>query len=249
MVRGVGVELGGNPVLTGVDLTAVPGEIVAVIGVNGAGKSTLLRCLAGLQPPGSGELDVLGGPPRDDSAFWRDVVLTGDEPAWYPGLTVREHLELVRTVHASPRFEVEAALGLFDLKERADASPLTLSTGQRQRLSLAAALLRPSRLLLLDEPERGLDAAFRRRLAAILTEYAAAGGTVVMATHDLQLAEATLARRFVLADGRVEQAEQAEPVERTRHVKQAGHGEQAGPVEQAGHGEQAEPVEQAGHGV
>ncbi|MFC7644825.1 ATP-binding cassette domain-containing protein [Streptosporangium lutulentum] len=98
----------------------------------------------------------------------------GDEPAWYPGLTVREHLELVRTVHVSPRFDVEAGLELFDLKERADASPLTLSTGQRQRLSLAAALLRPSRLLLLDEPERGLDAAFRQRLATILTEYAAA---------------------------------------------------------------------------
>ena len=206
-VHGVGVELGGNPILRDVGLTAVPGEIIAVIGVNGAGKSTLLRCLAGLQPPSSGELDVLGGPPRDDSAFWRDVVLMGDEPAWYPGLTVREHLELVRTVHASPRLEVEATLGLFDLQERADASPLTLSTGQRQRLSLASALLRPSRLLLLDEPERGLDAAFRQRLATILTEYAAAGGTVVMATHDLQLAEATLARQIVLTAGRVEHVE------------------------------------------
>jgi ABC-2 type transport system ATP-binding protein len=209
-VHGVGVELGGNPILRDVGLTAVSGEIIAVIGVNGAGKSTLLRCLAGLQPPNSGELDVLGGPPRDDSAFWRDVVLMGDEPAWYPGLTAREHLELVRTVHASPRLEVEAALELFDLRERADASPLTLSTGQRQRLSLASALLRPSRLLLLDEPERGLDAAFRRRLATILKEYAAAGGTVVMATHDLQLAEATLARQIVLTAGHVEHVEHVE---------------------------------------
>jgi ABC-2 type transport system ATP-binding protein len=224
-VHGVGVELGGNPILRDVELTAVPGEIIALIGVNGAGKSTLLRCLAGLQPPGSGELHVLGGPPRDDPAFWRDVVLMGDEPAWYPGLTVREHLELVRTVHSSPRFDVEAALELFDLKERADASPLTLSTGQRQRLSLAAALLRPSRLLLLDEPERGLDAAFRQRLATILTEYAVAGGTVVMATHDLQLAEAALARQLVLTAGRVEQAEQMEHVGQVEQAERVGQAE------------------------
>ncbi|MEV4242392.1 ABC transporter ATP-binding protein [Streptosporangium canum] len=199
--RDIEVDLGGNPVLRDVGLTAVPGEIVAVIGANGAGKSTLLRCLAGLQLPASGELDVLGGPPRDDSAFWRDVVLVGDEPAWYPGLTVREHLELMRAVHTPPRLEVDAALGLFDLERRADASPLTLSTGQRQRLSLANALLRPSRLLLLDEPERGLDSTFRQHLATILREYATAGGTVIMATHDLRLAEATLARQVVLTDG------------------------------------------------
>ncbi|MER5323660.1 ABC transporter ATP-binding protein [Streptosporangium roseum] len=202
--RDIEVDLGGNPVLRDVGLTAVPGEIVAVIGANGAGKSTLLRCLAGLQSPLSGELDVLGGPPRDDSAFWRDVVLVGDEPAWYPGLTVREHLELMRAVHTPPRLEVDAALGLFDLERRADASPLTLSTGQRQRLSLANALLRPSRLLLLDEPERGLDSTFRQHLATILREYATAGGTVIMATHDLRLAEATLARQVVLTDGHAE---------------------------------------------
>ncbi|ACZ84499.1 heme ABC exporter ATP-binding protein CcmA [Streptosporangium roseum] len=199
--RDIEVDLGGNPVLRDVGLTAVPGEIVAVIGANGAGKSTLLRCLAGLQSPLSGELDVLGGPPRDDAAFWRDVVLVGDEPAWYPGLTVREHLELMRAVHTPPRLEVDAALELFDLERRADASPLTLSTGQRQRLSLANALLRPSRLLLLDEPERGLDSTFRQHLATILREYATAGGTVIMATHDLRLAEATLARQVVLTDG------------------------------------------------
>ncbi|WP_245764741.1 heme ABC exporter ATP-binding protein CcmA [Nonomuraea jiangxiensis] len=182
------VELGGNPVLRDMRLTVSQGEIVAVIGPNGCGKSTLLRCLAGLQPVTSGEVLVFGRPPADDTAFWRRVSLLGDDPAWYPGLTAREHLELMSTVHARPRMAVEAALEVFALVERADAPPLNLSTGQRQRLCLAAALLRPSSLLLLDEPERGLDVGFRARLAGLLHEYTAEGGTVVLATHDQDLA-------------------------------------------------------------
>jgi ABC-2 type transport system ATP-binding protein len=182
------VELGGNPVLQGMDLTVAAGEIVAVVGPNGSGKSTLLRCLAGLQPAASGEVRVFGKPPADDGPFWRRVALLAEEPAWYPGLTVGEHLELMAAVHPRARMTVEAALEVFALRERADAPPLNLSTGQRQRLSLAATLLRPSTLLLLDEPERGLDAGFRAALAGLLTTYTDEGGTVVMATHDQGLA-------------------------------------------------------------
>ncbi|GAB3900282.1 heme ABC exporter ATP-binding protein CcmA [Microbispora bryophytorum] len=196
--RGVGLDLGGVPVLRGVDLTAAPGEIVAVMGENGVGKSTLLRCLAGLHPSPRGEIDVLGGPPADLPDFWRHVVQAGDEPAWYPGLSVREHLELMEAVHQDARLTVGEALETFELTARADLAPLSLSTGQRQRLSLAMALLRPSRLLLLDEPERGLDAGFRQRLAEILRGYAADGGTVVMATHDARLAQDTGARVITL---------------------------------------------------
>jgi ABC-2 type transport system ATP-binding protein len=188
VARGVDVELGGVPVLSGVDLTVEPGEVVAVLGANGVGKTTLLRCLAGLQSA-SGSVSVLGRPPVDEPGFWREVALVGDEPTWYPGLSVREHLELMRGVHGPGRLEVGAALNLFELGGCADRAPSSLSTGQRQRLSLAMALLRPSRLLLLDEPERGLDAAFRERLAGLLAVYADDGGTVVMVTHDPRFAE------------------------------------------------------------
>ncbi|GII02734.1 heme ABC exporter ATP-binding protein CcmA [Planobispora takensis] len=204
VARGVEVTLGGNPVLQGVDVEVGHGEIVAVTGPNGVGKSTLLRCLAGLRTADAGEIAVLGGPPRDEPAFWRDVALVADEPAWYPGLTVREHLELMAAVHTGSRMDVGEALESFGLASRADAAPPALSTGQRQRLMLAMTLLRPSRVLLLDEPERGLDAEFRRLLASILTDYAAQGGTVVMATHDPGLAEAARSRRVALADGRAE---------------------------------------------
>jgi energy-coupling factor transporter ATP-binding protein EcfA2 len=98
-VRGVRVGYGSFVVLEDVDLTVAAAEIVAVTGVNGAGKSTLLSCLAGLHRPAAGTVTVLGAPPRDDAAFWRAVTLVADQPTWYPGLPLREHLELVRLTH------------------------------------------------------------------------------------------------------------------------------------------------------
>jgi ABC-2 type transport system ATP-binding protein len=212
-IRAMRVAYGKFVVLDDVNLSVARGEIVAVTGVNGAGKSTLLRCLAGLRRPASGSLSVLGGPPRDDAGFWRAVALVTDLPTWYPGLTVREHLELVRLTHQPISgwcLPADELIDVFGLSVRADAMPIDLSSGQRQRLSLAAALARPSRLLLLDEPEQSLDAGFRQVLAELLSaEYAAHGGTVVMATHDLDFADAAGSRRVVLTDGQVAAAGQA----------------------------------------
>ena len=200
------VAFGEHVVLADVDLTAEQDEIVAVTGVNGAGKSTLLRCLAGLGRAAAGTVRVLGEPPHDDAAFWRAVALAADLPTWYPGLTVLEHLELVRLTHEPVRdwcLSPAELIDAFGLEERADAIPVTLSSGQRQRLALAAVLARPSRLLLLDEPEQSLDAGFRLDLAALLRDgYTAHGGTVVMATHDLDFAAAAGARQVLLSDGR-----------------------------------------------
>ena len=179
-MRGVRVGYGSFVVLQDVDLAVTDGEIVAVTGVNGTGKSTLLSCLAGLHRQAAGTVTVLGGPPRDDAAFWRAVALVADQPTWYPGLTVREHLELVRLTHEPVRgwcLPADELVEVFGLPGRADAVPADLSSGQRQRLSLAAALARPSRLLLLDEPEQSLDPGFRQELAGLLLEYTGHGGT------------------------------------------------------------------------
>jgi ABC-2 type transport system ATP-binding protein len=206
-VHGLRMAYGKVVVLEDIDLTAGEGEIVALTGVNGVGKSTLLSCLAGFRGPADGTVSVLGGPPRDDAEFWRAVAIVAEQPAWYPGLTVRELLELVRMTHRPLRgwcLPADELIDAFGLEARADASPLSLSSGQRQRLSLAAALARPSQLLLLDEPEQSLDAGFRHELAALLgEEYAGNGGTVVMATHDHDFAVTAGARIIQLSDGRV----------------------------------------------
>jgi len=209
---------GSVVVLEDIDLAVAEGEVVALTGVNGVGKSTLLSCLAGFLRQAAGTVSVLGGPPRDDPEFWRSVAIVADQPTWYPGLTVRELLELVRMTHQPlPAWcvPVDELVEIFGLSARADASPLSLSSGQRQRLSIAAALARPSSLLLLDEPEQSLDAGFRLELATLLrNEYAANGGTVVMATHDHEFAMAAGARIIGLAEGRIlEAAEDAEDAE------------------------------------
>jgi ABC-2 type transport system ATP-binding protein len=210
-VHGLRLAYGSVVVLEDIDLTVTVGEIVALTGVNGVGKSTLLSCLAGFRPPAEGAVTVLGGPPRDNAEFWRAVAIVADQPTWYPGLTVRELLELVRMTHRSLDgwwLPADELIEIFGLTSRADASPLSLSSGQRQRLSLAAALARPSQLLLLDEPEQSLDAGFRQELATLLAEgYAANGGTVVMATHDHEFAVAAGARIIQLSDGQVDSDE------------------------------------------
>jgi ABC-type multidrug transport system ATPase subunit len=207
-------------VLEDVGLTVAAGEIVALTGINGVGKSTLLSCLAGFRRPAGGSVSVLGGPPRDDAEFWRAVAIVADQPTWYPGLTARELLELVRMTHRPLRgwcLPADELVEIFGLSTRADASPLSLSSGQRQRLSLAAALARPSRLLLLDEPEQSLDAGFRQELATLLREqYAANGGTVVMATHDQDFALAAEARVVPLAEGQIAAEEAGEEEDESR---------------------------------
>jgi ABC-2 type transport system ATP-binding protein len=191
-VSGLHVSYGSTPVLVDVALTVPVGAGVCVTGENGIGKSTLLRCIASLQRPDAGTIRVFGGAPGSTPEFWRAVVTTAEPPTWYPGLTVREHAELVCRAHGQDPEDagIDEALDRLGLAGHADAIPPSLSSGQKQRLTLALALLRPSSLLILDEPEQRLDPEGRAAVAAMLAAYREDGGTVLMASHDDSFAAA-----------------------------------------------------------
>ena len=180
------VRYGQHTVLDGIGLHLPAGTALALVGDNGTGKSTLLRCVAGLQAPTGGQVRVFEMVPGTSLRFWRDVATTVESPTWYPGLTVREHLRLVRVSHGldPDDGQIERLGDVLGIDALGDSLPGTLSSGQRQRFLLTAVLLRPSRLLLLDEPEQRLDATVRQAVAAHLRRYVASGGTVLMASHD-----------------------------------------------------------------
>ena len=192
-VEGLFVSYGAAPVLVDVGLTVPTGSGVCVTGENGIGKSTLLRCVASLQRPDRGVIQVFGRPPGSTPDFWRDVVTTVEPPTWYPGLTVREHAELVCRAHGQSADDagVDEALQRFGLGRHTDAIPPSLSSGQKQRLTLALALLRPSSLLVLDEPEQRLDPEGRAYVAGLLGDYVKGGGSILMASHDEVFATAS----------------------------------------------------------
>jgi ABC-2 type transport system ATP-binding protein len=185
-VSGLYVSYGATPVLVDVALAVPVGTGICVTGENGIGKSTLLRCVASLQRPDQGEIRVFGNAPGSTPEFWRAVVTTAEPPTWYPGLTTREHAELVCRAHGQDPEEagIDEALESFGLAGHTDAIPPSLSSGQKQRLTLALALLRPSSLLILDEPEQRLDPEGRASVAALLDTYVKNGGTILMASHD-----------------------------------------------------------------
>ncbi|MGH9115325.1 MAG: ABC transporter ATP-binding protein [Acidimicrobiales bacterium] len=170
--------IAGRPVVGPIDLAGREGEVVVLTGPNGAGKTTVLRTIAGLIPPFSGRVDRRPGRiaylPQDPGALLhRQSVL--DE--------VRQTLRWSRA--SEDPGELLEALGLGAVASR---DPRDLSGGQRQRAALAAVMAGGPKLVLLDEPTRGMDTASRSALAAMLDRLCAGGVSVVMATHDEQLA-------------------------------------------------------------
>jgi ABC-2 type transport system ATP-binding protein len=206
--------LGRFPALAGVDLDADAGEVVLLSGANGAGKTTLLRLVAGLVPLYSGEAVVLDHDlARDRRGARRDLALVGHETFCYDDLTVRENLCFAARASGRTIAAADAALERLALTEVRDVDHRRLSAGQRRRLALAVALARDPRLLLLDEPHAGLDADGRGVLDSLVRSAPEEGRTVVLASHELELARPLADREIVLSAGRSIDVEIQAPAE------------------------------------
>ena len=204
VVSGVGKDFGYHRVLRDVSFQVEEGEYVALMGPNGAGKTTLLRLLAGLARPTAGSITVAGvdlnqaGP-----GLRRRIGFVSHDALLYPELTGRENLAFHARLFGVADVETSIAAldAILDLAPILDRPAGLLSRGNRQRLTLARALLHAPRILLLDEPYTGLDEDASTRLTGILQSLVASGRTVILTTHDRGLLEAGPRRVVRIEDG------------------------------------------------
>jgi len=198
-VKGLGRSYGPAVIVSGFDLMVRAGEAVALTGRNGSGKSTVLRCLVGADTADEGEIEICGRPlDEDDVEQRRDLATVIDDLDFFPDLSVVEHLDLFARAHGVPDPDemVDEVLDQLQLIPQSGQLPGTLSSGQKRRLALASAFVRPRKLLVLDEPEQRLDVEGVAWLARRLKAEREAGLAIVFASHEPVLVE-TVATRIV----------------------------------------------------
>lgn len=207
--EGLTVVRGSRTVLRGLDFTVPRGQITGLLGPSGCGKSTLMRAIVGTQAQVTGTLDVLGRPAGDAELRTRVGYVT-QAPSVYDDLTVRQNLEYFAAILAPGRAQAERrrsdvsrAIEDVDLAGQADALVGNLSGGQRNRVSLAVALLGSPELLVLDEPTVGLDPVLRRDLWRLFHEIAARReATLLVSSHVMDEAE-RCHRLLLMREGRI----------------------------------------------
>lgn len=205
-IIGLKKTYGLKPVLRGLDLNIQQGERIAILGSNGTGKTTLLRILAGLTKPSAGTITIEGCDIIRDAQMVRQRVgFVAHQPYLYEELTPLENLlffgKMYNVQHAQAR--AMTLLQRVGLEKRMRERVSTFSRGQGQRLAWARALLHSPQLLLLDEPDTGLDQEGQTLVDALLQEHIERGGTVVFTTHQLERALDLSTGVILLNKGRI----------------------------------------------
>jgi len=184
----------------GVNLMVRRGEVYGFLGPNGAGKTTTMRMLLGLIRPTSGTASVLGRAPGHPESLARVGALI-ESPAFYPYLSGWDNLRVIARYAGVPKKGIEAALETVDLAERARDKFSTYSLGMKQRLGVAAALLKDPELLILDEPTNGLDPAGMADMRALIRRLGSGERTVLLSSHQLGEVEQICDRVGVISAG------------------------------------------------
>jgi ABC-2 type transport system ATP-binding protein len=203
--RGLVKRYGHITAVDHVDLDVRAGDVYGFLGPNGAGKTTTLRMLLGLIRPTEGKVELFGRDPLAEGARALDGVAGFvEEPRFYPYLSARKNLQLLAAYDGGgARERIGEVLDLVDLTDRAGDKVGGYSHGMRQRLGIAASLLRSPRLLLLDEPTTGLDPAGMRDMRQMVRRLAGEGMTIVLSSHLLGEVEELCNRVAIVRSGRI----------------------------------------------
>lgn len=202
-VTGLKKTYGERVALGPIDLKVPAGQQLALVGANGSGKTTLLRIISGLLDSNEGEVEVNGEASGSLDAR-AAVSYIPDDPVLYDDLSVAEHIEYLAPLYGATEWD-EKSKALVDelgLSARVDDLPSGFSRGLRQKTSLLLGFVRPFDILLVDEPFVGLDEPGRNALLAMLDDAKSAGATVIVASHQLELAERA-DRAIVLREGQI----------------------------------------------
>jgi ABC-2 type transport system ATP-binding protein len=203
-VRGLVKRYGELTAVAGVDITVRSGDVYGYLGPNGAGKTTSLRMMLGLIKPTAGTVRLFGRDPLASVSALDGVAGFVEAPTFYPYLNARRNLEMLAAYDGGgARDRIDSALDTVELTSRAKDRVGGFSHGMRQRLGIAAALLRDPKLLLLDEPATGLDPAGMRDMRLLIRRLAEQGMTVVLSSHLLGEVEDVCNRVAIVRSGRI----------------------------------------------
>jgi zinc transport system ATP-binding protein len=206
------VSLGGRPIVRGVDLDVHAGEVVALLGPNGSGKSTLVKAMVGLYPLSAGQIRLFGEP-VDSFGEWHRLGYVPQRSTIAQGVpsTVAEVVAAGRLSRRRPfvpsrrsdRAAIERALEAVDLADHARHPVSTLSGGQQQRVLIARTLAGEPELMVLDEPNAGVDLVSQEAISGTLASMTELGATIVVVLHELGHLAEVIQRSVVLREGRV----------------------------------------------
>jgi len=202
-VRGLVKSYGAVKAVNGIDFSIAEGEIFGILGPNGAGKTSTIEILEGLREPDQGEVLVSGFIPRErKDAFHQLIGVQLQNTAIFQKIRVGEALDFFRSCYTDGHHP-ESLLNLFQLRDKIKSFAKDLSGGEKQRLSLALALINDPQIVFLDEPTTGMDPHARRTVWEIIADCKKQGKTILLSTHHMEEAERLCDRIAIIDQGRI----------------------------------------------